>query len=103
MDINAAGSSIAGASDAKIAAIANWRESDLFSPAEKAAFAIAEAVTYTPAHVSDELYAEARQHFSDVQMVELAATAAMENYRARFNRVFNVGSQHFYHPKDGAE
>ena len=99
MDINAAGSSTAGASDAKIAALAHWQDSDLFTPAERAALAIAEAITQTPANVSDGLYAEARLHFSDTQMVELAATAAMENFRARFNRVFDVPSQHFYHPQ----
>lgn len=27
---------------------------------------------------------------------ELAASAAQENYRARFNRVFDVGSDHLY-------
>ena len=30
------------------------------------------------------------------QLVELVATAAMENYRARFNHAFGVESQHFY-------
>jgi hypothetical protein len=37
-------------------------------------------------------------HFSDQQLVELAATIAMENYRARFNRAFHVESQNFYQP-----
>jgi alkylhydroperoxidase family enzyme len=98
MDTNAVGSSKAGASHAKIAAVACWRESDLFSPAERAALALAEAMTQTPAEVSDELFAQARQHFTEAQLVELAATAAMENYRARFNRVFAVESQGFYQP-----
>ncbi|HLI28036.1 MAG TPA: carboxymuconolactone decarboxylase family protein [Chloroflexota bacterium] len=98
MDTNAVGSSKAGASHAKIAAVARWRESDLFSPAERAALALAEAMTQTPAEVSDELFAQARQHFTEAQLVELAATAAMENYRARFNRVFAVESQGFYQP-----
>jgi|SRR5579884_1845170 alkylhydroperoxidase family enzyme len=98
MDTNAAGSSAAGSSDAKIAAVTRWRESDLFSPEERAAFAVAEAMTQTPADVSDAVFAEARRHFSEPQLVELAATAAMENYRARFNRVFDVESQHFYRP-----
>ena len=98
MDTNAVGSSRAGASKEKIAAVANYATSDLFSPEEKAALAFAEGMTRTPAHVSDEAFAEARRHFSDPQMVELAATAAMENYRARFNRAFLVESQGFYHP-----
>ena len=99
MDSNAAGGSAAGATDEKIAAVMLWRASPLFSPAERAAFALAEALTKTPADATDEIYAVARKHFSEAQMVELAATIAMENYRARFNRAFLVESQEFYRPK----
>jgi alkylhydroperoxidase family enzyme len=53
-------------------------------------------MTRTPADVSDEDFADAQRHFSNEQLVELAATVAMENYRARFNRAFLVESQHFY-------
>jgi hypothetical protein len=34
--------------------------------------------------------------------VELAATIAMENFRARFNRVFEVEAQGLYCPVPGA-
>ena len=61
-----------------------------------AALALAEAMSQTPAAVTDEIYAEARRHFSDQQMVELAATAALENYRARFNCCFGVESHNLY-------
>ena len=98
MDTNAVGSSKAGASAEKIAAVAQFQTSGLFNQAEKAALALAEAMTQTPAEVTDETFAAARAHFSDEQLVELAATAAMENYRARFNRAFAVESQGFYHP-----
>jgi alkylhydroperoxidase family enzyme len=97
MDTNAAGSSTAGASENKIAAIERWRESDLFSQSEQSALAFAEGMTRTPADVPEDVFADARRHFSDPQLVELAATVAMENYRARFNRAFLVESQHFYH------
>ncbi len=53
-------------------------------------------MTHTPADVSDEIYAEASRHFSEEQLVELAATVAMENYRARLNRAFLVESQGLY-------
>ncbi len=96
MDTNAVGSSKAGASAAKIAAVERFRESDLFSPAEKAALAFAEGMTQTPADVSDAVFTEAQSHFSTEQLVELAATVAMENYRARLNRAFLVESQQFY-------
>ncbi len=99
MDSNAAGGSAAGATDEKIAAVMLWRASPLFDAAQRAAFALAEALTKTPAEATDAIYAEARRHFGEAQMVELAATIAMENYRARFNRAFLVESQEFYQPK----
>ena len=80
-----------------------WRISgisDLFTPSERAALCFAEGMTRTPAEVSDEVFAEAQRHFSTEQLVDLAATAAMENYRARFNRAFLVESQHFYERMD---
>ncbi len=98
MDTNAVGSSKGGAPAAKIAAVAQYQTSPLFSPAEKAALALAEEMTQTPAEVSDATFAAARAHFSDVQLVDLAATVAIENYRARFNRAFAVESQGFYRP-----
>jgi alkylhydroperoxidase family enzyme len=89
-DTNAAGSSRAGASHEKLAAVPMFRESDLFTPEEKAALAFAEGMTQTPVQISDEEFAEAQRHFTSEHLVELVATIAMENYRARFNRAFHV-------------
>ena len=47
----------------------------------------------TPADVSDEIFEAVREHFDEPQLVELVATIAMENYRARFNRAFDVEAQ----------
>jgi alkylhydroperoxidase family enzyme len=99
MDTNAVGSSKTGASADKIDAVAQFDTSDLFTPAEKAALHLAEAMSQTPAVISDAVFASARQHFSEPQLVELVATAAMENYRARFNRAFGVESQGYYQPQ----
>lgn len=96
MDTNAVGSSKAGASDEKIAAVATFRSSEHFTPGERAALTLAEDMTQTPVGVSDEDFAEAQRHFDDEQLVELAATIAMENYRARFNRAFHVESLGLY-------
>ncbi len=68
----------------------------MFAPAERAALEITEAISFTPATVTDEMYAEAQSNFSEEQLVELAATIAMENYRARMNRVFLVESDGRY-------
>ena len=57
---------------------------------------MADALADTPANVNDELYTELRRHFSEEQLIELAASAAQENFRARYNRVFNVESDGLY-------
>ena len=84
-----------GLSDDEIAAI---REGSFgaFPPAELALLRMADAMADTPSNVSDELYQELRRHFSEEQLIELAATASLENYRARYNRVFDVGSDGLY-------
>ncbi len=82
--------------------MADWRASSLFTPAERAALEFADGLTLTPAVVSDQAFAEARRHFSEQQIVELAATVAMENYRARLNRAFLVEAEGRYRPESGS-
>ena len=84
-----------GLSDDEVTAIREGRY-DGFAPADLALLRMADALADTPANVSDELYADLRRHFSEEQLIEFAATAAMENYRARSNRVFDVGSDGLY-------
>ena len=84
-----------GLTDEEINAIREGKF-DVFAPAEAALLKMADALSTAPSHVSDELYSELRQHFSEEQLMELAGNAAFENYRARFNRVFNVGSDGLY-------
>jgi alkylhydroperoxidase family enzyme len=84
-----------GLSDEEIAAIREGRMKG-FAPAEGALLRMADAMSDTPSNVSEELYAELRRHFSEEQLIELAATAALENFRARYNRVFDVGSDGLY-------
>jgi alkylhydroperoxidase family enzyme len=52
--------------------------------------------------VPDELYERLRGFYDEAELVELAATIAMENFRARFNRVFEVEAQGLYCPVAGA-
>jgi alkylhydroperoxidase family enzyme len=51
-----------------------------------------------PADVPDALFTRLQAHFDAPQLVELAATAALENYRARFNRAFRIEPNSFYCP-----
>ncbi|MFZ1916845.1 MAG: hypothetical protein WAU58_04665 [Terriglobales bacterium] len=84
-----------GLSDEEIAAIREGRIEG-FVPADAALLRMTDAMADTPSNVGDELYAELRLHFSEEQLIELAASAALENFRARYNRVFDVGSDGLY-------
>ncbi len=53
------------------------------------------AMTRTPVDVSDELYTRVLSHFAEEQLIELTATIAQENFRARFNRPFKVEAMGF--------
>ena len=84
-----------GCSDDEIDAIRGGRFEG-FAPAEIALLRMADAMADTPSNVSEGLYAELRRHFPEEQLIELAASAAQENFRARYNRVFDVGSDGLY-------
>ncbi len=55
-------------------------------------------VTEQPGRMRDAMFTSLAEHFSEEQIVELAATIAMENYRARMNRVFLIESEGLYQP-----
>ncbi len=95
MDINSAVGRKAGLSDAKLAAILGVDLSG-FNDVERMVIELADALTNTPANVSDELYARLRNQFSEEQLIELAAQVSFENYRARLNRLYNAESDHLY-------
>jgi len=95
MDIGSMISSKAGVSEAKLRALPDHAASDQFSDVEKLVLDFAVGMTRTPVDVSDELFESLREHFDDVQLVELANEIALENYRARFNWAFDIGAQGF--------
>jgi alkylhydroperoxidase family enzyme len=73
-------------------------ESNLFDSDEKLVLELADAITATPAEVSPDLRERLKKRFSTPQLVELGAAIALENYRARSNRVSGFGSKGFYKP-----
>ncbi len=81
--------------EAKLAEVANWRASKLFSPEERVALEYAERITYTDQKVDDAFFALVKQHFSEAQIVELTAAIALENFRSKFNPTLGVESQGF--------
>ncbi len=66
-------------------ALEEYATSPLFSETEKLVLEYADGMTQTPVEVSDALFAKLREKFTDAQLVELTATLAWENYRARFD------------------
>ena len=75
----------------------------VFSDDEKLVIELADQMANTPANVSDELYARLRAKFSEEQLLQLGGQIAFENFRARLNRVFDVGSDELYKPQINAE
>ena len=85
----------AGLSDEKLrAALGDDRTP--FNDTERLVIELADAMTETPANVSDDLYGRVRKQFSEEQLMQLGAQIAFENYRARWNRIFNVESDNLY-------
>ena len=78
-----------------MAALDNWRNSDLFSEEEQVALAYAEAITHTDQQVSDELFESLKTHFNEAQIVELTLGIGMENMRSKFNPTLKIESQGF--------
>jgi alkylhydroperoxidase family enzyme len=79
----------------KVAEVLNWRDSKLFSPAERLALEYAERITYTDRQVDDAFFAELKKHFTEPQIVELTAAVALENFRSKFNPPLGVEAQGF--------
>ena len=85
-----------GASAEKIEALlGDYRKSPLFSPRERLALELTERMTYTRKRVNNRFFERLKRHFTDEELVELAATIALENFRSKFNPVFAVESQGF--------
>jgi alkylhydroperoxidase family enzyme len=88
----------AGLSDDKLRAVLS-EDRTSFNDPERLVIELADAMTDTPANVSEDLYARLRQLFSEEQLMQLGAQIAFENYRARWNRIFNVESDNLYTPQ----
>ncbi|TAJ38657.1 MAG: carboxymuconolactone decarboxylase family protein [Reyranella sp.] len=79
----------------KLAEVTDWRDSKLFSEAERLALEYAERITYTDRQVDDALVDKLKKHYSDGQIVELTAAIAMENFRSKFNPPLGIEAQGF--------
>jgi len=98
VDINSAVGRKAGLSDEKLLAV-RGEDLTVFNDVERLVIELADAMVTAPSNISDDLYSRLRAQFSEEQLMELSAQIAFENFRARLNRVFDVGSDELYKPE----
>ncbi|WP_431220175.1 carboxymuconolactone decarboxylase family protein [Leifsonia xyli] len=67
----------------KVAHLASWRESEMFSPAEKAALAYCEGLTRYDLHAFGQLHDALAEHFNPIEIAELAAVTINMNVWTR--------------------
>ncbi|MFG2721251.1 carboxymuconolactone decarboxylase family protein [Streptomyces sp. NPDC048416] len=82
IDLHTKEAAAAGESAVRLHLVAAWRESTVFTAAERAALALAEEGTrLADAHqgVSDETWAQVREHYDDDQVAALVALVALIN------------------------
>src|SRR2546423_7329084 len=87
VDSGARSAKKAGETDERLFAVAAWRETPYFTDAERAALALAEAVTRLADRsdpVPDEIWEEATRHYDEKGLAAIILMIAMTNL---FNRV----------------
>ncbi|MFI6870407.1 carboxymuconolactone decarboxylase family protein [Nocardia sp. NPDC050406] len=98
LDMHTKDAAQAGETPVRLAMIAAWRESTVFSEAERAALALTEEGTYLSDpnnHVSDETWAQVRKHYDDDQIGALISLIATINAWNRMNVLAgNVGGDY---------
>lgn len=78
-----------GESEQRLYNLAVWRETPYYTDRERAALALTEAVTLIASErVTDDVYAEAKKHFTDEELVKLLINISMINVWNRFAITF---------------
>lgn len=62
---------------------------------EKAALSYAEALTVNPGDIPDEVFEDLKQYFSESQIVEITAIAALYNMINRFNEALKLDPEEY--------
>jgi AhpD family alkylhydroperoxidase len=95
VDVNSATLMKRGIGEEKVAALEDWRNSNLFDEKERAALAYTEAVTHSDREPDDAIHAELRRHFDEDAIVELTGLIAFQNMSSKFNAALDVPPQGF--------
>jgi len=95
VDINSATLIKRSGSEAKVEALAQWRDSELFSAQEKAALDYAEKITYSEQQVDEHCFNELKKYFNENAIIELTALIAFQNLSSKFNSALDIEAQGF--------
>ena len=90
LDIGSALLRESGLSDEELLNLARFRESDVYDHRQKLVLELAEAITSTPATVSDDLRTRLDAEFTPAELAELSSAIAWENHRSRLNQALGV-------------
>ena len=82
---NAGGSLRFGMNEAKLAAVWEYRTSPLYTEGERVALDFAIAAASQPNAVDDALFEKMKRHWTEGQIVEIAATVALFGFLNRWN------------------
>jgi alkylhydroperoxidase family enzyme len=74
-----------GIDDTKIEAVDDYRTSPLYTEAERVALDFAAAAAAQPNAVTDALFDKMKQHWTEGQIVEIAAVVAINGFLNRWN------------------
>jgi AhpD family alkylhydroperoxidase len=88
VDMHAVGMKKAGETDQRLFGLAAWRDTPYFTDAERAALALAEALTRIadrPDAVTDEIWNDARKHFDEQALAGILLSIAGINVWNRLN------------------
>jgi AhpD family alkylhydroperoxidase len=91
LDMHTKDARLAGETEQRIYLLSAWREAPFYSDRERAALAWAEAVTVLEkGHVPDDVYAQAREHFDEQELMKLTLQIVAINGWNRFCISFNA-------------
>jgi AhpD family alkylhydroperoxidase len=80
IDMHSKDARAAGETEQRLYSLDAWRETPFYTDRERAALAWTEAVTLvSQSHVPDEVYEQARKHFSEKEIVDLTLAVAEIN------------------------
>jgi len=79
-----------GVADAKLDAVIDYRESPLYTEAERVALDFAVAAASQPNRVTSELFERMKRYWSDAQIVEIAGAVALNGFLNRWNDTMAV-------------